>query len=51
MSAYRPLANYVAYSASKGALIALMKSAALHCANEKTKIRVNSIHPGVVGLW
>lgn len=48
MSAYRPLANYVAYSASKGALIALMKSSALHCANLKTRIRVNSIHPGVV---
>ena len=48
MSAYRPMGNFVAYSASKGALIALTKSAALHCANQKTKIRVNSIHPGVV---
>jgi NAD(P)-dependent dehydrogenase (short-subunit alcohol dehydrogenase family) len=48
MSAYRPMGNFVAYSASKGALIALTKSAALHCANQKMKIRVNSIHPGVV---
>jgi NAD(P)-dependent dehydrogenase (short-subunit alcohol dehydrogenase family) len=48
MNAYRPMANYVAYSTSKAALIALIKSSALHCANQKTKIRVNSIHPGVV---
>lgn len=48
MNAYRPMANYVAYSTSKAALIALIKSSALHCANLKTKIRVNSIHPGVV---
>lgn len=48
MNAYRPMANYVAYSTSKAALIALVKSSALHCANLKTKIRVNSIHPGVV---
>jgi NAD(P)-dependent dehydrogenase (short-subunit alcohol dehydrogenase family) len=48
MSAYRPLSNDVAYSASKGALIALMKSAALHWRRRETQIRVNSIHPGVV---
>jgi 3(or 17)beta-hydroxysteroid dehydrogenase len=48
MSAYRPLANFVAYSTSKSALIALTKSSALYCANQKTQIRCNSIHPGVV---
>ncbi len=48
MSAYRPMGNFVAYSTTKGALVALSKSIALHCATEKTKIRCNSIHPGVV---
>lgn len=48
MSAYRPMGNFVAYSTTKGALVALSKSIALHCAMEKTRIRCNSIHPGVV---
>jgi NAD(P)-dependent dehydrogenase (short-subunit alcohol dehydrogenase family) len=48
MSAYRPMGNFVAYSTSKGALIALAKSVAMHCANEGLRIRCNSIHPGVV---
>ena len=48
MSAYRPMGNFVAYSTTKGALIALSKSVAMHCANQKTQIRCNSIHPGVV---
>lgn len=48
MSAYRPMGNFIAYSTTKGALIALSKSIAIHCANERTKIRCNSIHPGVV---
>jgi NAD(P)-dependent dehydrogenase (short-subunit alcohol dehydrogenase family) len=48
MNAYRPMGNYVAYSTTKAALIALAKSVALHCANQKTKIRCNTIHPGVV---
>lgn len=48
MNAYRPMGNFVAYSTTKGALIALTKSAAIHCANQKTQIRCNSIHPGVV---
>ena len=48
MSAYRPMGNFVAYSTAKGALIALAKSVAMHCANQGTKIRCNSIHPGVV---
>jgi NAD(P)-dependent dehydrogenase (short-subunit alcohol dehydrogenase family) len=48
MNAQRPLGNYVAYSTTKGALIALAKSTAVHCAQSKTAIRCNSIHPGVV---
>lgn len=48
MNAQRPLGNYVAYSTTKGALIALAKSTAMHCAQSKTAIRCNSIHPGVV---
>lgn len=48
MNAQRPLGNYVAYSTTKGALIALAKSTAVHCAQAKTRIRCNSIHPGVV---
>jgi NAD(P)-dependent dehydrogenase (short-subunit alcohol dehydrogenase family) len=48
MNAYRPMANYIAYSTTKAALIALGKSVALHCANAGTRIRCNTIHPGVV---
>jgi 3(or 17)beta-hydroxysteroid dehydrogenase len=48
MNAQRPLGNYVAYSTTKGALIALAKSTAMYCAHSKTAIRCNSIHPGVV---
>lgn len=48
MSAYKPMGNFIAYSTTKGALIALTKSVAIHCANEGLKIRANSIHPGVV---
>jgi len=48
MSAYRPMGNFVGYSTTKGALIALTKSIAIHCANAGLKIRCNSIHPGVV---
>ncbi len=48
MSAYKPMGNFIAYSTTKGALIALTKSVAIHCANQGTPIRCNSIHPGVV---
>lgn len=37
-----------AYSASKGGVRILTKSSALLCAQEGYKIRVNSIHPGVI---
>lgn len=48
MSAYKPMGNFIAYSVTKGALVNLTKSVAIHCANQKTKIRCNSVHPGVV---
>jgi 3(or 17)beta-hydroxysteroid dehydrogenase len=37
-----------AYTASKGAVRLLTKSAALYCAREKLPVRVNSIHPGYI---
>lgn len=48
MSAHRAMANYVAYSVTKAAVVALGKSTALHCANEGTRIRCNTIHAGIV---
>jgi len=41
-------AGGAAYSASKGAVRLLSKSAALECAQGGLGIRVNSVHPGVV---
>lgn len=41
-------ANLIAYNASKGAVRLMTKSAALECAEQKLKIRVNSIHPGMI---
>jgi NAD(P)-dependent dehydrogenase (short-subunit alcohol dehydrogenase family) len=38
----------VAYSASKGAVRLMTKSAALECAGMGQKVRVNSVHPGVI---
>jgi NAD(P)-dependent dehydrogenase (short-subunit alcohol dehydrogenase family) len=37
-----------AYCASKGAVRLLTKSAAIECAQLKTGVRVNSIHPGLI---
>ena len=48
MSAYKTMGNFVAYSTTKGAVLALSKSTAMHCANEGMKIRCNAILPGVV---
>jgi len=42
------MGNFVAYSVSKSAVVALTKSAAVHCGNQGYKIRVNAILPGVV---
>jgi len=38
--------RHLAYSASKGAVTLMSKSAALECAEEGRDIRVNSLHPG-----
>ena len=40
--------NFVTYSTTKGAHIALAKSTAVHCAGQGLKVRCNVIHPGVV---
>lgn len=48
MNAHRAMGNFVAYSVSKAAVIALVKSAAVHAGNRKYKIRVNAVLPGVV---
>lgn len=40
--------NCSAYSASKGGVRLFTKSSALLCAREKYRIRVNSIHPGII---
>ncbi|MEI8299521.1 MAG: glucose 1-dehydrogenase [Pseudomonadota bacterium] len=37
-----------AYNASKGGVRLFTKSAALHCAQQGYRIRVNSVHPGVI---
>jgi 3(or 17)beta-hydroxysteroid dehydrogenase len=48
MNAHRAMGNFVAYSVSKSAVVALVKSAAVHAGNRKYKIRVNAVLPGVV---
>ena len=48
MNANRAMGNFVAYSVTKAAVVALAKSAAIHCGNQGYKIRVNAILPGVV---
>ena len=40
--------SLAAYNASKGGVRLLTKSAALYLAKERTKIRVNSVHPGYI---
>ena len=48
MNAHRAMGNFCAYSVSKSAVIALVKSAAVHAGNRKYRIRVNAVLPGVV---
>lgn len=48
MNAHRAMGNFVAYSVSKAAVVALIKSAAVHCGNQGYRIRVNAVLPGVV---
>lgn len=42
----KPTSNLATYGASKGAMVALSKSIALHCAETTPGIRVNVVHPG-----
>lgn len=48
MNALRAMGNYMAYSVTKAAVVALTKSAAIHCAQKGYRIRVNAVLPGVV---
>ncbi|MES2496214.1 MAG: SDR family oxidoreductase [Pseudomonadota bacterium] len=48
MNALRAMGNFVAYSVTKAAVVALAKSSAVHCGNQGYRIRVNAILPGVV---
>ncbi len=48
MNAHRAMGNFMAYSVTKGAVVALTKSIAVHCGNQGYQIRCNAILPGVV---
>ena len=48
MNANRAMGNFIAYSVSKSAVVALTKSVAMHCGNQGYQIRCNAILPGVV---
>ncbi len=41
-------ADLAAYCASKGAVRTLTKAVAVHCAEQRTGIRCNSVHPGYI---
>jgi NAD(P)-dependent dehydrogenase (short-subunit alcohol dehydrogenase family) len=49
----RGSAGLAGYSATKGAVRMLAKSAALECAGARDGIRVNSVHPGIIAtaIW
>jgi 3(or 17)beta-hydroxysteroid dehydrogenase len=48
MNAHRAMGNFIGYSVSKLAVLAVVKSAAVHCAGQNYNIRCNAILPGVV---
>ena len=48
ISGLQASANLVAYNAAKAGVTLMTKSIALHCAQTRTGIRVNSVHPGVI---
>ena len=48
VAAFVPTANDLVYGASKAAVLQLTRSLALHCAQNHSNIRVNSIHPGAI---
>ena len=43
-----PTPSYTAYGASKAAVRHLTKSVAMHCAQDGSGIRCNSVHPGLI---
>lgn len=43
-----PTPTYTAYGASKAAVRHLTKSVAMHCAKDRSGIRCNSVHPGLI---
>lgn len=45
ISSWLPIENYVGYSASKAAVAALTRAAALYCRKNGHAVRVNSLHP------
>lgn len=45
VSSWLPVDAYAGYSASKAAVAALTRAAALHCRKQGYSIRVNSVHP------
>lgn len=48
MLSMRPGAPFAAYCASKAGMVALSQAAALHFANNRIPIRVNTVHPGAI---
>lgn len=45
VSSWLPVENYAGYSASKAAVAAITRAAALYCRNNGHAVRVNSLHP------
>ncbi len=45
VSSWLPIENYAGYSASKAAVAALSRAAALYCRKNGLAVRVNSVHP------
>lgn len=45
VSSWMPIENYVGYSASKAAVAAITRAAALYCRKNGWPVRINSLHP------
>jgi 3(or 17)beta-hydroxysteroid dehydrogenase len=45
ISSWLPVDGYVGYGATKAAVAAVTRAAALHCRKSGYRVRVNSIHP------
>jgi 3(or 17)beta-hydroxysteroid dehydrogenase len=45
VSSWMPIDNYVGYSASKAAVAAITRTAALYCRKNGLPVRINSLHP------